>query len=61
MKIKKDPSVVGVVVVDRKATSVNKGRHFEVTNGAALEVEGLTLTGGYGSVSYPTAILFFDC
>ena len=47
MKIKKDPSAVGVVVVDRQATSVNKGNHFIVLNGAALEVDGLTLTGGY--------------
>ena len=47
MKIKKDPSAVGVVEVDRQATSANLGRHFEVLNGAVLEVDGLTLTGGY--------------
>ena len=52
MKIKKDPSVVGVVKVDRRASSENEnqGRHFNVRNGAVLVVEGLTLTGGYGVV-----------
>ena len=55
MKIKKDPSAEGVVEVDRQATSENKGRHFYVVNGAVLEVEGLTLTGGYANVRF----LFF--
>jgi hypothetical protein len=55
MKIKKDPSAEGVVEVDRQATSENKGRHFYVVNGAVLEVEGLTLTGGYEDVRF----LFF--
>ena len=57
MKIKKDPSAEGVVEVDRQATSENKGRHFNVQNGAVLEVEGLTLTGGYEYVRF----LFFFC
>ena len=52
MKIKKDPSAVGAVVVDRQATSENPGQHFQVYSGAALEVEGLTLTGGYSSVRF---------
>jgi len=52
MKIKKHPSAVGVVEVDREATSANKGRHFEVSDGAALEVDGLTLTGGYEGVRF---------
>ena len=52
MKIKKDPSAVGAVVVDRQATSENPGQHFQVYSGAALEVEGLTLTGGYFSVRF---------
>ena len=55
MKIKKDPSAEGVVEVDRQATSENKGRHFRVKNGAVLEVDGLTLTGGYANVRF----LFF--
>ena len=50
MKIKKHPSAVGVVEVDRQATSENNGRHFYVYFGAVLEVEGLTLTGGYEDV-----------
>ena len=56
MKIKKDPSAEGVVEVDRQATSENKGRHFLVVNGAVLEVEGLTLTGGYETVRF---LVFF--
>ena len=52
MKIKKHPSFEGVLVLDREATSANKGRHFRVVNGAALEVNGLTLAGGYGLVSH---------
>ena len=50
MKIKKHPSAVGVVEVDRQATSENEGRHFNISSGAALEVDGLTLTGGYADV-----------
>jgi len=65
MKIKKDPSAVGVVVVDRQA-SEDQGRHFSVYNGAALEVEGLTLTGGYENVRFlffysPFFPLVFPC
>jgi len=50
MKIKKHPSAVGAVVVDRQATSENKGSHFQVYGEGVLEVDGLTLTGGYSSV-----------
>ena len=39
-----------VVEVDRQATSENEGRHFNISSGAALEVDGLTLTGGYADV-----------
>ena len=52
MKIKKHPSAVGVVKVDRQATSENKGRHFSVRNGAVLEVDGLTLTVGDADVRF---------
>ena len=45
MKVKKDPSVSGPVVIDRQATSGNN-RHFYVLNGN-LEMEGITLKGGY--------------
>ena len=45
LKIKKDPSVVGEIVLDRQATSANKGRHFEVEG--TIVMEGITLTGGY--------------
>ena len=45
MKVKKDPSVSGPVVIDRQATSGNS-RHFLV-NGGNLEMEGITLKGGY--------------
>jgi hypothetical protein len=47
-KIAKHPSVaVGEeLVLDRKATEQDQGRHFAVSGGN-LEVTGLTLTGGY--------------
>jgi hypothetical protein len=44
MKVKKDPSVSGPVVIDRQATSGNN-RHFLVYGN--LEMEGITLKGGY--------------
>ena len=46
MKVKKDSSVSSAVVLDRQATSVSQGRHFSVSGGT-LEMEGVTLTGGY--------------
>ena len=52
IKIKRSPFAEGVVEVDRHATSVNQGRHFYVANGAALEVDGLILTGGYETVRF---------
>ena len=45
LKIKKDPSVVGEISIDRQATSGNRGRHFLVYGN--LEMEGITLKGGY--------------
>ena len=44
MKVKKDPSVSGPVVIDRQATS-GDNRHFVVHG--SLEMEGITLKGGY--------------
>ena len=48
-KIAKHPSAAAgeEVVLDRKATKQDLGRHFKVSGGN-LEVTGLTLTGGYG-------------
>ena len=59
MKVKKDPSVSGPVVIDRQATSGYKNRHFLV-NGGSLEMEGVTLTGGY-TVSFfvASSVCFF--
>ena len=50
LKIKKDPSVVGNIVLDRQATSANRGQHFYVYG--TIVMEGITLKGGYASVSY---------
>jgi TolA-binding protein len=47
LKIKKDPSIVGVLVIDRQADEENPGRHFYVSG--TLNVEGVTLTGGFVS------------
>jgi hypothetical protein len=47
LKIKKDPTMVGELVIDRQATSSNKGQHFMVQG--TLNIEGVTLTGGYVS------------
>ena len=49
LKIKKDPLMIGELIIDRQATSASKGRHF-VVDGTLL-VEGVTLTGGYEAVS----------
>ena len=46
-KVAKDPGVSGEVVLDREATSADRGRFFQVNSGGTLEVTGLTLTGGY--------------
>ena len=46
LKIKKDPLMIGELIIDRQATSASQGRHFYV-NGGTLLVEGVTLTGGY--------------
>jgi hypothetical protein len=45
VKIKKDPSMSGELVIDRGATS-GDNRHFQVSRGA-LEMKNVTLTGGY--------------
>ena len=47
LKIKKDPTMDGELVIDRQATSSNEGRHFYVQG--TLNIEGVTLTGGYVS------------
>ena len=47
LKIKKDPTMAGELVIDRQATQSNQGRHFQVAG--TLNVEGVTLTGGYVS------------
>jgi hypothetical protein len=54
MKVKKHSSVSSEVVLDRQATSSSRGWHFLVSG--ALEMEGVTLTGGY-SVSFIGLIL----
>ena len=56
MRVKKDPSVSGPVVIDRQALAYSPdGRHFYV-RGGTLEMEGVTLKGGsvdrYGGVVY---------
>ena len=48
VKLKKDPSMTGELVIDRRG-DVNKGRHFVVYD--TFEIEGLTLTGGTGECS----------
>ena len=55
LKIRKDPSVVGEISIDRQATSVNRGRHFHVYGN--LEMEGITLKGGYAVSSITSNIL----
>ena len=57
MKVRKDSSVSGPVVIDRQATSGSYNRHFYVIGGS-LEMEGVTLTGGY-DVSFFCCIFFF--
>jgi len=70
LKIKKNDSVVGEIVIDHRATSTSPGRHFYVYNGGTLEVEGVTLTGGMmlgqqGGVAYvagnETSATFTSC
>ena len=57
LKVKKNPLVSGPVVIDRQATSSNQGQHFYVYEGS-LEMEGVTLKGGY-SVSFFCCIYLF--
>ena len=47
LKIRKASSMVGNLVIDRQATLANQGRHFYVSG--TLNVEGVTLTGGFVS------------
>jgi hypothetical protein len=48
LKIRKNPLVTETVVLDRQGSSSSRGRHF-IVDGGTLEMEGLTLTGGYGN------------
>jgi hypothetical protein len=49
VKIKKHATMSGELVIDRGGrTSASPGRHF-VVNGGILELEGMTLKGGYAS------------
>ena len=50
LKIKKDPTMVDELIIDRQATSSNRGRHFSVSGD--FFVEGVTLTGGYVSAFF---------
>ena len=59
LKIKKDPTMVGELVIDRQATSSAVGRHFYVTGN--LFVEGVTLTGGYVSAFFYLISMMFFC
>ena len=56
LKIKKDDSVAGEIIIDRAGeSSSNPGRHFFVNEGN-LEVEGVTLTGGFMSGNTPNKV-----
>ena len=59
LKIKKDPTMVGELVIDRKATSSATGRHFFVRGN--LFVEGVTLTGGFVSAFFYLISMMFFC
>lgn len=59
LKIQKDPTMVGELVIDRQATSSAVGRHFYVTGN--LFVEGVTLTGGYVSAFFYLISMMFFC
>ena len=49
VKIKKSASMVGELVIDRGSATSGLNRHFYVRG--TLEMEGVTLTGGYTTVS----------
>ena len=49
VKIKKSSSMSGELVIDRGATSGFANQHFDVWG--TLEMEDVTLTGGYATVS----------
>ena len=49
VKIKKSAAMVGELVIDRGSDTSGTNRHFNVYG--TLEMEGVTLTGGYDSVS----------
>ena len=57
VKIKKSAAMVGELIIDRGATSGNN-RHFDVRG--TLEMEDVTLTGGYTTVS-SFSVLFILC
>ena len=49
VKIKKSAAMVGELIIDRGSATSGYNRHFNVIG--SLEMEGVTLTGGYHSVS----------
>ena len=58
VKIKKDPSMSGELIIDRGSdTSGSINQHFYVTGGA-LELEDVTLKGGYTVSSF---VLLYCC
>ena len=60
VKIQKDPTMVGELVIDRQATSYrDDSRHFKVEGN--LFVEGVTLTGGYVSAFFYLISMMFFC
>ena len=56
LKIKKDPSVVGEISIDRQATSANKHTYYFYVQGTIV-MEGITLKGGYAVSSISSNIL----
>ena len=56
LKIKKDPSVVGEISIDRQATSANKHTYYFLVQGTIV-MEGITLKGGYAVSSITSTIL----
>ena len=53
VKIKKSASMVGELVIDRGSdTSGSSNRHFGVDNTGTLEMEDVTLKGGYAVSSF---------
>ena len=55
VKIKKSSSMSGELIIDREATSGTTDRHFNVDG--KLELEDVTLTGGYAVSSFVLFVL----